>query len=74
MVKPLLTQQRYHTNLSEYVKELDAIGQADFDVRVAVDELFFAVGAARDAGCSWEAIGSILGVSRQAAQQRFGAE
>lgn len=27
---------------------------------------------ARDAGLSWAAIGELLGVSRQAAQQRFG--
>ncbi len=32
-----------------------------------------AVGSARAAGLSWEAIGAELGVSRQAAQQRFGA-
>lgn len=32
-----------------------------------------AVGSARAAGLSWEVIGGELGVSRQAAQQRFGA-
>lgn len=38
------------------------------------DELLkHAVGSARAAGVSWEAIGAELGVSRQAAQQRFGA-
>jgi hypothetical protein len=31
-----------------------------------------AVRAARSAGASWEAIGGVLGVSRQAAQQRYG--
>jgi hypothetical protein len=31
-----------------------------------------AVASARNAGHSWEAIGAVLGVSRQAAQQRFG--
>ena len=31
-----------------------------------------AVSSARAAGCSWEAIGTALGMSRQAAQQRFG--
>lgn len=32
-----------------------------------------AVNAARAAGYSWAAIGAVLGVSRQAAQQRFGS-
>ena len=32
-----------------------------------------AVASARSAGQSWEAIGAVLGISRQAAQQRFGA-
>src|SRR4051794_37570507 len=32
-----------------------------------------AVTSARGAGHSWEAIGNVLGISRQAAQQRFGA-
>ena len=44
---------------------------------VAADEsgrlLHEAVTSARNAGHSWEAIGDVLGVSRQAAQQRFGA-
>jgi hypothetical protein len=34
--------------------------------------LLAAVSSARAAGWSWEAIGSTLGMSRQAAQQRFG--
>lgn len=45
--------------------------------RVGADEadrlLHQAVTGARQAGHSWEAIGSLLGVSRQAAQQRFAA-
>lgn len=31
-----------------------------------------AVSAARDAGCTWEEVGSVWGITRQAAQQRFG--
>ncbi|WP_115726791.1 hypothetical protein [Actinomyces culturomici] len=33
-----------------------------------------AVAAARDTGASWATIGRVLGISRQAAQQRFGKE
>jgi hypothetical protein len=29
--------------------------------------------AARDVGCSWDSIGQVFGITRQAAQQRFGA-
>ena len=39
---------------------------------VVRDLLRQSVGAARAAGCSWAAIGTELGMSRQAAQQRFG--
>lgn len=39
---------------------------------VTNDLLHDAVASARAAGASWEAIGSALGMSRQAAQQRFG--
>lgn len=28
--------------------------------------------AARDNGCSWSIVGAMLGISKQAAQQRFG--
>lgn len=35
--------------------------------------LHHAVGAARGAGHSWASLGAVLGMSRQAAQQRFGA-
>ncbi|EFQ82262.1 hypothetical protein HMPREF0063_12627 [Aeromicrobium marinum DSM 15272] len=38
------------------------------------DLLRSSVAAARAAGWSWEAIGSALGMSRQAAQQRFGSK
>ncbi|MGV8978924.1 MAG: hypothetical protein ACOH17_12850 [Cellulomonas sp.] len=33
-----------------------------------------AVSSARSAGCTWEAIGQVLDMSRQAAQQRYGGE
>ena len=40
---------------------------------VVRDLLRQSVAAARAAGCSWAAIGAELGMSRQAAQQRFGS-
>ena len=44
--------------------------------RAAYDEtghlLVAAVGSARSAGCTWEQIGEVLGMTRQAAQQRYG--
>ena len=48
-----------------------AVGVAD-DVRDLADELIDRfVAAARDAGRSWSEIGAVLGVTKQAAQQRF---
>lgn len=41
--------------------------------RESVDELLIsAIAAARSAGHSWDTVGAALGMSRQAAQQRFG--
>jgi hypothetical protein len=37
----------------------------ELSVRIAVD-------VAREAGCTWEEVGSVWGITRQAAQQRFG--
>jgi hypothetical protein len=42
-----------------------AVADAEQELRTAVD-------AARSAGYSWVMVGASLGVSRQAAQQRFG--
>lgn len=61
-------------------RRLDTEPQAHLDLvvltRRAHDQtnrlLHAAVSSARSAGSSWEAIGSALGMSRQAAQQRFG--
>lgn len=42
--------------------------------RTETDTLLrLAVAGARAAGCTWEAIGGVLGMTRQAAQQRYGA-
>lgn len=45
------------------------------DQRDAIDSaLVAAVGAAREAGHSWSEIGVMLGVSKQAAQQRYSSK
>ncbi|MEQ8718990.1 MAG: hypothetical protein RIE08_15380 [Acidimicrobiales bacterium] len=45
------------------------------DQRDAIDSaLVAAVGAAREAGRSWSEIGVMLGVSKQAAQQRYSSK
>lgn len=43
----------------------DARGETDTLLRAAV-------GSARAAGCTWEQVGVVLGMTRQAAQQRYG--
>ncbi|HTN57085.1 MAG TPA: hypothetical protein VL043_02345 [Protaetiibacter sp.] len=48
-----------------------AIIAANEAVASAEDQLRVAVQSARDAGDSWTIIGAALGVSKQAAQQRF---
>ena len=45
---------------------------AAVQVERAEQLLFEAVDNARQAGCTWQEIGELFGVSRQAAQQRWG--
>lgn len=51
------------------MKALEACRQV---VAVAGIETDFYAGCARDEGMSWEQVGAALGISKQAAQQRFG--
>lgn len=51
---------------------LELIRAGNFIVDLAQKVMRDAVDRARDAGTSWEAIGVALGITRQAAQQRFG--
>lgn len=46
---------------------------AQENLTAAEQKLRDAVRAARDAGDSWTIIGAALGITRQAAQQRFGS-
>jgi dihydroxyacetone kinase len=52
--------------------ELRAIEEAARDSDAADAQLHTVVRAARAANYSWASIGAVLGVSKQAAQQRFG--
>lgn len=79
---------RRDPNPDELERWLDAIEPNSADARDAIhmrriiaaaaalqdaeDELHSAVAAARDAGDTWDMIGVALGVTRQAAFQRFG--
>lgn len=52
--------------------DLRRIGLAARELKHAKSELADAVSAARANGRSWGYIGLVLGISKQAAQQRFG--
>jgi hypothetical protein len=54
--------------VAEYVLRRAALARARGERQVTE-----AVGAARRAGMSWKKIGATLGISAQAAQQRYGA-
>jgi hypothetical protein len=56
----------------EWDKDLTLIKSASRELSVAELTLRHRVGVARRHGHSWAAIGFILGITRQAAQQRFG--
>ncbi|MDQ2838960.1 MAG: hypothetical protein M3Y42_12940 [Actinomycetota bacterium] len=51
--------------------DLRAIGAAIYAIETAEENLVRAVAAAKHAGRSWTQIANVLGVSRQAARQRF---
>jgi hypothetical protein len=61
----LETEMDAHLDLIALVRAADA--ETDALLRAAVQ-------SARSAGCTWEAIGAVLDLSRQAAQQRYGKE
>ena len=61
---PATTPARDATHFRAIIAANDALADAERQLRAAVD-------AARASGESWTVIGAALGVSRQAAQQRF---
>jgi hypothetical protein len=60
------------TTPAEDAADLRAIGVALQDIEAAEARLREAVDAARASGRSWGMIGLVLGVSKQAAHERFG--
>jgi hypothetical protein len=58
----------------EDLSDLRAIAEADDALRRQQARLTEQVAVARGRGRSWGIIGTILGVSRQAARQRFGGK
>lgn len=50
----------------------DLVRHAQHVASLAADALDLAVDAARDHGLSWQQIGDAFGITKQAAQQRFG--
>ena len=59
---------------AEWDKEISHVVKANQDVKLAELMLRRHVADARKVGHSWAAIGFALGVTRQAAQQRFGVD
>ncbi len=53
----------------EWDQQISAAADDEFAARARLHE---AVTAARRDGHSWTAIGAVLGITKQAAQQRFG--
>ena len=56
----------------EWDKDLTLIKAANRELSMAELHLRYQVAVARRHGHSWAAIGFVLGITRQAAQQRFG--
>jgi hypothetical protein len=56
----------------EWDKDLTLIKAANRELNIAELNLRHQVSVARRHGHSWAAIGFVLGITRQAAQQRFG--
>lgn len=67
-INPTLADRLEH-DLDSYLDLIDATQQGSHEINRL---LHAAVTSARLAGASWDRIGQRLGISRQAAQQRFG--
>lgn len=83
----MMAKTRHKSSVEEWLDTLDpqttpardarhlrAIGQALTNLEDAEQALEQAVADARAAGDSWEAIGAVLGTSRQAAHRKFASK
>ncbi len=68
--RTLLAVQGRH--LKRLIAARIARDEAEFQLHLAEAEVGLAAKAAYEAGDSWRTIGVVLGISRQAAQQRYG--
>jgi hypothetical protein len=57
---------------TDWTQSLNALRNSVAIIQAFSDDLPIFVNAARNSGATWEQIGDALGVSRQAAQQRYG--
>lgn len=69
---PLLKQQTYRVDRSHYSDNLDKLHDLALSVRLCEQQMPALVETARAEGATWADIGRELGVTRSAAQQRFG--
>jgi hypothetical protein len=68
--RTMLGVQRRH--LKRLIAARIARDEAEFQLHLAEAEVRLAAKAAYEGGDSWRTIGVVLGISRQAAQQRYG--
>jgi DNA-binding MarR family transcriptional regulator len=73
MKPPTIRQEVYRVDRSHYSDDLDKIHEIATMIENRTTELRSLVDIARKEGATWEDIGRELGVTRSAAQQRFGA-
>jgi len=69
---PLLKQQSYRVDRARYSENLDKLHDLALSIRLCSEQMPALVKTARQEGATWEDIGRELGVTRSAAQQRFG--
>jgi Flp pilus assembly protein TadD len=70
---PTLKTQSYRVDRSHYSDNLDRMHTLASQIEEATSELHKLARLARKEGATWTDIGRELGVTRSAAQQRFGA-
>ena len=59
------------TSVPDALDALDALGEVELDIRTLEVKRIALIGAAQAQGASWGEIGAALGVSRQAAWEKY---